>query len=153
MTRALIVPLFALAVTGCSSTMRLENVAGTWSCPRVDGVCADIAAIDRSVTREMGPLPIGGSAPSSSPYIAVGLEEDGMALTRTGDEVARIVLAPMIDAHGHYHATRVIYAVMSTGGWARTPVAAPEPTSIAATAAVPTEPRTRLASEGGDRDD
>ena len=153
MTRALIIALFALAATGCSSTMRLENVAGTWSCPRVDGVCADIAAIDRSVTREMGPLPIGGSAPSSSPYIAVGLEEDGMGLTRTGDEVARIVLAPMIDAHGHYHASRVIYAVMSTGGWAQTPVGAPEPVSIAATAPSPTKPRTRLASEGGDRDD
>jgi hypothetical protein len=133
--------------------MRLENVAGTWSCPRVDGVCADIAAIDRSVTLETGPLPIRGPATPSSPFVTVGLEQDGMALTRTGDEVARIVLAPMIDAHGHYHASRVIYAVMSTGGWARTPVAAPAPTSIAASEPLPTDPRTRLASEGGDHDD
>lgn len=153
MTRALIVPLFALAVTGCSSTMRLENVAGTWSCPRVDGVCADIAAIDRSVIGEAGPLPIRGPATPSSPLVTVGLEEDGMALTRTGDEVARIVLAPMIDAHGHYHASRVIYAVMSMGGWARTPVVAPAPASVAATAPLLTTPRTRLASDGGDHDD
>lgn len=109
-------------VTGCANSLKLENVAGTWSCDRVDGVCANIAQIDAGtigsridgqavgspehqiLEGEGGIVPISGEARSIMP-------------SRTADEVARIVLAPSLDAQGRYHSSRVLFAVMKPGDW------------------------------------
>lgn len=110
-------------VTGCASAVKLENVAGTWSCPRVDGVCADIATLDAELVgaptvRSVGSG--GGSIAAESGQIAVNAAATAMP-ARTADEVARIVFAPSIDGDGHFHGARAIYAVMKPGTWIEGP--------------------------------
>ena len=41
---------------------------------------------------------------------------------RTADEIARIVFAPSVDANGHYHGMREVYAVMKQGVWIEAPI-------------------------------
>lgn len=111
-------------VTGCASAVKLENVAGTWSCPRVDGVCADIATLDAELVGKPSARSVGGT----SDLIAAGPGQTAInaAATampaRTADEVARIVFAPSIDADGHFHGARAIYAVMKPGSWIEGPI-------------------------------
>lgn len=116
MNRTLMTPLLsAMALGGCASALRLENVTGSWTCPRVDGVCAEISEIDAGLMANG----VDGSATAFSGASApgFGVTPSGAPM-RTGDEVAKIVLAPMIDANGYYLGSREIYAVMRAGGWA-----------------------------------
>lgn len=124
--------LFALAssllamttVTGCASAVKLENVAGTWSCPRVDGVCADIATLDAELVGSPSVRSIGGGSgliAAEAGQIAVTAATTVMP-ARTADEVARIVFAPSIDADGLFHGARAIYAVMKPGTWIEGPI-------------------------------
>ncbi len=111
-----------LSVTGCASSLKLENVAGTWSCDRVDGVCAEITDIDEAtIGPRMDSQPIGspqnGVFDSSGGIIPVINRVDVAMPSRTADEVARIVLAPSLDAQGRYHGSRVLFAVMKPGDW------------------------------------
>ena len=111
-------------VTGCASAVKLENVAGTWSCPRVDGVCADIATLDAELVGTPTVRSIGGgngSIATEAGQIAVTAATTAMP-ARTADEVARIVFAPSIDADGHFHGARAIYAVMKPGTWIEGPI-------------------------------
>lgn len=139
----LISSLFAMTgVTGCASAVKLENVAGTWSCPRVDGVCADIATLDAELVGTPTMRGIGGGAEaiaSGAGMIAVMAAASTMP-ARTEDEVARIVFAPSIDAAGHFHGARAIYAVMKPGEWIEGPVEETpvQPTSLVDRRAVPT---------------
>lgn len=140
-----------LGVTGCAGAVKLDNVAGSWTCPRVDGVCAEIAAIDRGL----------GATPSALVSIAAGAEGDGSALTqiyldggsaslpsRTPDQVARIVFAPSVDAEGHYHGARVVYAVITPGRWIAKP-AATKPTANPVTAQATSTSRPMQPTEVG----
>ena len=124
--KPILIAAAAVSLAGCTSMTSLENVAGTWSCPRADGVCADIATIDAAL--------IGGPAIGAASRVmrsdADLIAASGAALTRTPDEVARIVFAPAVDAAGHYHSARAIYAVMAPGHWVE----------------APTEPETHFAS-------
>jgi len=122
--KPILIATAALSLSGCTSMTSLENVAGTWSCPRVDGVCADIATIDAALTG-----PATGAAGRAMGSDASLIAASGAALTRTPDEVARIVFAPAVDGAGHYHSARAIYAVMAPGHWVE----------------APTEPETHLA--------
>lgn len=111
-------------VTGCASAVKLENVAGTWSCPRVDGVCADIATLDAELVGTPTMRSIGGVGETIAPetgMIAASAAVNAMP-ARTADEVARIVFAPSIDAAGHFHGARAIYAVMKPGAWVEHPI-------------------------------
>lgn len=133
-------------VTGCASAVKLENVAGTWSCPRIDGVCADIATLDAELvgtptTRSIGGQ--GGSIAAEAGMIAVSVAASAMP-ARTADEVARIVFTPSIDAAGHFHGARAIYAVMKPGEWVEHPIedAPVRPTAtVERTSAPPPEPK------------
>jgi len=106
-----------LSLAGCTSMTSLENVAGTWSCPRVDGVCANIATIDAALVSG----PATGAAGRVMGRDAGLIAASGAALTRTPDEIARIVFAPAVDGAGHYHSARAIYAVMAPGHWVEAP--------------------------------
>ncbi|MEM9838009.1 MAG: TraV family lipoprotein [Pseudomonadota bacterium] len=103
-----------LLMTACTSPVKLEHVAGTWTCPRVDGVCATTTSIDAGLTEE-------STGEDAAPVVFSGQPSGGVAgapaPARTADQVARIVLAPRVDASGHYHEARVIYAVMTSGRW------------------------------------
>lgn len=111
-------------ITGCASAVKLENVAGTWSCPRIDGVCADIATLDAELVGAPNMRGIGGASEmiaAETGMIAVSAAANAMP-ARTADEVARIVFAPSIDADGHFHGARAIYAVMKPGTWIEGPI-------------------------------
>lgn len=125
--RKLLIPLIAIlgaSVSGCSTLTNLENVASDWSCPLVDGVCADISTIDAS-------LILNGSSPAnavgapggslSQGYEAIAISYDGGDMPeRSTDEVARIVFAPSIDRAGNFHGERELFAVMRDSLWAPT---------------------------------
>ncbi|MEL7542109.1 MAG: TraV family lipoprotein [Pseudomonadota bacterium] len=117
--------LLALAgVAGCASAVKLENVAGTWSCPRVDGVCADIATLDAELVGAPNVRGIGGGSETiaaDAARIAISAASSAMP-ARTADEIARIVFAPSIDTAGHFHGARAVYAVMKPGEWIEGPV-------------------------------
>lgn len=139
-----------LSVTGCASSLKLENVAGTWSCDRVDGVCADIADIDaRTIGPRLEGQPIG--SPDAVPpgpqgdMISVSNSTETVMPSRTADEVARIVLAPSLDAQGRYHSARVMFAVMKPGDWVpgSVPVNMVAPTRTAATRSLDPETITK----------
>lgn len=144
MKRILLVgSLLALTgVTGCASAVKLENVAGTWSCPRVDGVCADIATLDAELVGAPNMRGIGGvseTIAAETGRIAITAASSAMP-ARTADEIARIVFAPSIDASGHFHGARAVYAVMKPGEWIEGPI---EETPVQPTSLVdrPTTPK------------
>ena len=122
LTLTTLVSIGLVGLSGCAGSMKLQNVAGTWSCDRVDGVCADISAIDEGT---IGPKfeagHVGGldavSAKSAAGQIAVSTQATTVMPSRTPDEVARIVLASNLDAQGRYHSSRVFFAVMKSGDW------------------------------------
>ncbi len=118
--KTLILSLGLLGLTGCAGAIKMENVAGTWSCPRIDGVCADIATLDSQLIGAGDYRGVGGPAPIANPNGVISVNDmagaSGMPL-RAPDEVARIVFAPSVDASGHYHGARAVYAVMKTGEW------------------------------------
>ena len=62
MSKRLLLLLGCIALSSCAVTY--ENVAGSWSCPRVDGVCKDIDSIDEHLVRdtelEVSPVPLTG---------------------------------------------------------------------------------------------
>ncbi|MEM9375211.1 MAG: hypothetical protein AAGA72_03250 [Pseudomonadota bacterium] len=122
-----------MALSGCASALKLENVAGTWSCPRIDGVCADTSAIDAGLTDRAatGSAIVGVGEAVGAQFMTISAEGERAyqpisTLARTMDEVARIVLAPTVDSSGHYHGARELFAVMKNGSWVETPVS-PEP--------------------------
>jgi len=117
MMRSLMIPMLgSVMLGGCTSALKLENVTGSWSCPRVDGVCAEISDIDTGlVANSVDGVETAFSIGNTS---GVGVLPSAAPI-RTGDEVAKIVLAPMIDANGYYLGPREIYAVMRSGSWAR----------------------------------
>ena len=104
-----------LALAGCASPLKMENVAGTWTCPRVDGKCAGIEELDRPPVEQ--PRLIGAIEGSSVTTRDTENIADSIAPRRSGDQIARIVFAPRIDADGNYHDRREIFAVMTNGGW------------------------------------
>lgn len=112
--------LCILALGGCANAVKLQNVAGTWSCPREDGVCLKITSIDEGI---VGPrdsfTPVGGDDDRtlSTGVIPVAVQSNPVMPSRTADEVARIVLAPSVDHSGRYHGSRVLFAVMKPGSW------------------------------------
>lgn len=122
----------------CAAPLKLENVAGSWTCPRVDGVCGDITTIDQGLGAEPIPVPAGDTSVSRTPQtgtlvLATARSEAPSAIPRrTPDQVARIVFAPIVDPNGHYHGPREVYAVMTTGTWitAPAPSATTSPTQI-----------------------
>lgn len=121
--KTLIASLSVLGLTGCASAIKMENVAGTWSCPRIDGVCADIASLDGQLIGQDSYRGIGG-APIVTRDGVVAVSDKGVTSAmpaRAPDEVARIVFAPSVDASGHYHGVRAIYAVIKTGDWITAP--------------------------------
>lgn len=129
MNRSLTISLLsALTLGGCASPLKLKNVAGTWSCPRVDGVCSDITSIDRGLgIEETGTQPVGNGGlrrdPGTGTLLLTSMGSANPIMPgRTADQVARIVFAPSVDANGHYHGPREIYAVMTTGSWVTQPV-------------------------------
>ena len=70
MSTRLLTLLGCIALSSCAVTY--ENVAGSWSCPRVDGVCQDIDSIDEQLVRdtelEVSPVPLTdvvGNVPAS----------------------------------------------------------------------------------------
>jgi hypothetical protein len=103
----------AFALASCASPVKLQNVAGTWSCPRVDGVCATTEVLDRQLT-EAAPDPV---MMTQSTELVGMAGPDAETMGRTYDQVARIVFAPLVDDQGHYHEARVIHAVMARGSW------------------------------------
>ncbi|MEM9093943.1 MAG: TraV family lipoprotein [Pseudomonadota bacterium] len=122
---------------GCASSVRLENVAGSWSCPRIDGICADISAIDAGLGAGFDAAPLGVADPrgrSKGAFITASSDgTTGYTPARSADEVARIVFAPMVDASGHYHGAREVFAVMTPGTWIAAPVmaaTAPQPVAL-----------------------
>lgn len=134
-----------IALGGCASPLKFENVTGSWTCPRIDGVCAGIEDIDTGLAGVSAGSPVAppvsrgsgigvagsvlpGGAPSASPI-------------RSADEIARIVLAPMIDANGIYHARRELFAVMAPGIWIEAPATADAspPASVPQASASPIE--------------
>lgn len=108
----------AAALASCVSPVKLQNVAGTWSCPRVDGVCATTEALDRQLT-DAAPAPVLTAQPTELVRIA---GPDAETMGRSYDQVARIVFAPLVDDQGHYHEARVIHAVIARGSWLPAPV-------------------------------
>lgn len=106
-----------MALSACASPVKLQNVAGTWSCPLVDGVCATTEAVDQKLTRASVLEPI--NAPLTEDRGPITVTPESGALGRTYDQVARIVFAPLVDADGNYHEARVIHAVMQRGSWVR----------------------------------
>ncbi|MEM9377497.1 MAG: hypothetical protein AAGA72_14850 [Pseudomonadota bacterium] len=119
-----------MALSGCASALKLENVAGTWSCPRIDGVCADTSAIDAGLTgRAATQGAISGVGKTvGSHFMTISAQGEQAyqpisTLARTKDEIARIVLAPTVDNSGHYHGARELFAVMKNGSWVETPIA------------------------------
>lgn len=106
-----------LALTACASPVKLQNVAATWSCPLVDGVCATTEALDQKLAQASALEPI--TAPLTKDHAAITVTPKSAALGRTYDQVARIVFAPLVDADGNFHEARVIHAVMQRGSWVR----------------------------------
>lgn len=107
----------AAALASCASPVKLQNVAGTWSCPRVDGVCATTEALDRQLT-DFAPV----AASIAQPTDLIGsTSPTPETMGRSYDQVARIVFAPLVDDQGHYHEARVIHAVMARGSWLPAP--------------------------------
>lgn len=130
-----IITFALLGVTGCASSLKLENVAGTWSCDRVDGVCADISMIDQAtIGSRLDGAPIG--APKShadnndGQVVPIAARPNVVMPSRTADEVARIVLAPTLDANGRYHSSRIMFAVMKPGDWIPGSLPVPEEASF-----------------------
>ena len=123
--KTLTVSLLALSTigaAGCTSTLKLENVAGTWTCDRVDGVCADISRIDQAtIGPRLEDIDLHGAGRDSLPQdvfaYSVAAGASSMMPSRTPDEVARIVLAPSLDQQVRYHSSRVMFAVMKSGDW------------------------------------
>ena len=107
----------AMALSACVSPVKLQNVAGTWSCPLVDGVCATTEALDQKLTRASAPKPI--NAPLTEDQVSTAVSLESGVPGRTYDQVARIVFAPLVDADGNYHEARVVHAVMQRGSWVR----------------------------------
>lgn len=148
-----LVSIGLLSVTGCASSLKLENVAGTWSCDRVDGVCADIADIDvRTIGPRLEGQPVG--SPDAVPpgrqgdMISVSTSTETVMPSRTADEVARIVLAPSLDAQGRYHSARVMFAVMKPGDWVPGSVPVNMPTSTRTAATQSPDPGTITKTSG-----
>ena len=134
--------LVLTGTAGCASAVKLENVAGTWSCPRIDGVCADIASLDAELIGTPAIRGVGNGAGQTAGAvgsIAVNASVDAMP-QRSADEVARIVMAPSIDGAGHFHGARAIYAVMKPGEWVEGPIVAEPPIQTTTTLARQTEP-------------
>lgn len=132
----LVLLLGTLALGGCASAVKLDNVAGSWTCPRIDGVCATIAALDGATSHDAQGQPL-LLAPGHqhAPAGVILTSADGVerhALGRSPDQIARIVFAPSVDAAGHYHGMREIYAVMAQGQWIERSVApvGGEPTMV-----------------------
>ncbi|MEL7322574.1 MAG: TraV family lipoprotein [Pseudomonadota bacterium] len=132
-----IITFALLGATGCASSLKLENVAGTWSCDRVDGVCADISMIDQAtIGSRIDGAPIG--APKSDVYsnqgqvVPISTRTDIVMPSRTADEVARIVLAPTLDVSGRYHSSRIMFAVMKPGDWVPGSLPTPQEAAFAA---------------------
>lgn len=115
----------------CASPLKLQNVAGSWTCPRVDGVCADIMTIDQGLGAGPVAVPTADGAVSRNPQkgsvvlASMPSHTPSAMPRRTPDQVARIVFAPSVDANGHYHGPREVFAVMTTGTW----VTAPDPSA------------------------
>ncbi|NNU17493.1 TraV family lipoprotein [Parvularcula sp. ZS-1/3] len=112
----------AFALASCASPVKLQNVAGTWSCPRVDGVCATTEALDRQLT-DAAPAPV---MTAQSTELVNMASPDAGTMGRSYDQVARIVFAPLVDDQGHYHEARVVHAVMARGSWLPAPARTPD---------------------------
>lgn len=112
---------------GCASALKFENVTGSWTCPRIDGKCETISDIDAGLQDRQNAFAIAPSAGDHSIPIEAPRLDEQLAPVRTGDEIARIVLAPAITASGYYVGVREIYAVMRSGAWRAPDMADPQP--------------------------
>ena len=122
---------------GCASFG--SNIAGSFSCPAPDGICAPSSSIDDRalalITAEAPdavPSPEGpyrdpdmgaGKAPrtavASPRRMPVSIGEAG----RTREKVLRIVFQPYIDERGRLHETSAVHAVVAQGEWQQQAIA------------------------------
>lgn len=122
---------------GCASFG--SNIAGSFSCPAPDGICAPSSSIDDRalalITAEapdavpspagpyrdpdMGAGKAGRTAVASPRRMPVSIGEAG----RTREKVLRIVFQPYIDERGRLHETSAVHAVVAQGEWQQQAIA------------------------------
>lgn len=136
------------ALGGCASLG--GNIAGSFSCPAPDGVCAPASAIDdralAMISGEEGDriIPTGSDAAPSSNVSARQISRTALATSiagaspvgapRTSEKVLRIVFQPYVDERGRLHEASAIHAVVQQGEWqeqARQDAAILPPTGLA----------------------
>lgn len=123
--------LALVALGGCASLG--GNIAGSFSCPAPDDICAPASSIDDHALalisgdegdRFIAPLPRASApkafavsdhiralqAPSTASAVAKGAP-------RTSEKVLRIVLQPYVDDHGRWHEASAVHAVVQQGEW------------------------------------
>ncbi|ATP22037.1 MULTISPECIES: TraV family lipoprotein [Sphingomonadaceae] len=140
------------ALGGCASLG--GNIAGSFSCPAPDGVCAPASAIDdralAMISGEEGDrfIPAGADAAPAGNVSARQISRTALATSnagvspvgapRTSEKVLRIVFQPYVDERGRLHEASAIHAVVQQGEWqeqARQDAAILPPTGLAATGA------------------
>ena len=90
-----------ILLTGCialsSCAVTYENVAGSWSCSRVDGVCEDIDSIDEGLVQsedfDVNPVPLADLIESSDPSV-----EDSILAIPSHDEHGDTTSVPYDDS-------------------------------------------------------
>jgi conjugal transfer pilus assembly protein TraV len=122
---------------GCASFG--SNIAGSFSCPAPDGICAPSSSIDDRalalITAEAPdavPSPAGPyrdpdmgagkgarTAVASPRRMPVSIGEAG----RTREKVLRIVFQPYIDERGRLHEASAVHAVVAQGEWQQQAIA------------------------------
>lgn len=122
---------------GCASFG--SNIAGSFSCPAPDGICAPSSAIDDRalalITAEapdavpspagpyrdpdMGAGKAARTAVASPRRMPVSIGEAG----RTREKVLRIVFQPYIDERGRLHEASAVHAVVAQGEWQQQAIA------------------------------
>jgi conjugal transfer pilus assembly protein TraV len=122
---------------GCASFG--SNIAGSFSCPAPDGICAPSSSIDDRalvlITAEapdavpspagpyrdpdMGAGKAARTAVASPRRMPVSIGEAG----RTREKVLRIVFQPYIDERGRLHEASAVHAVVAQGEWQQQAIA------------------------------
>ena len=114
----------SLVLSGCVGLG--GNIAGDFSCPAPDGICAPSSLIDdRALAMISGTadvVPAGPYTPREEAIGTVRVAGNG-AVARSGQKVLKIVFPARVDRHGRFHETSAIRAVVDNGAW----VAASDP--------------------------
>lgn len=123
--------LALVALGGCASLG--GNIAGSFSCPAPDGICAPASSIDDHALalisgdegdRFIAPLPQASAAKVSAVPVQLRPIQNPAATStgakgapRTSEKVLRIVLQPYVDDHGRWHEASAVHAVVQQGEW------------------------------------